>query len=131
MAGRYDVAGYLDYQGESFTRRFDANSYLVLSKAMDTFDLTRGFESEQAALRRIQARLLLVGISSDWLFPATDILALAERMERAGVDVSYRELTSSHGHDGFLADAESLIRIVRPHLAERSEAQVTRLAAVG
>jgi len=130
IAGRYDVAGYLDYQGKSFTRRFDANSYLVLSKAMDTFDLTRGFESEQAALRRIQARLLLVGISSDWLFPATDILALAERMERAGVDVSYRELRSSHGHDGFLADAESLIRIVRPHLAERSEARVARLAAV-
>jgi len=85
-AERYDVAGYLDYQGKGFTRRFDANSYLVLSKAMDNFDLARGYESEEAALRRIQARTLLVGISSDWLFPATDILELTRRMQSAGRD---------------------------------------------
>ena len=116
MEARYDVAGYLDYQGKSFTRRFDANSYLVLSKAMDTFDLARGYSSEASALRRIQARVLLVGISSDWLFPATDILALTQRMQTAGVEVSYRELESAHGHDGFLADAKALAQLVAPHL---------------
>ena len=89
MTERYDVAGYLDYQGESFTRRFDANSYLALSKAMDTFDLARGHSSEAAALRRIRAQVLLVGISSDWLFPAADILSLTRRMQRAGVQASY------------------------------------------
>ena len=119
LEGRYDVAGYLDYQGTSFTRRFDANSYLLLSKAMDTFDLARGYQSEDAALRRIRARMLLVGISSDWLFPPTDILALTERMQRQGVDASYRELNSSHGHDGFLADAELLLPIVKLHLDEK------------
>lgn len=116
MESRYDVAGYLDYQGQSFTRRFDANSYLTLSKAMDTFDLARGYNSESQALRRILARVLLVGISSDWLFPATDVLALTQRLQRAGVEASYRELESAHGHDGFLADAQLLALLVAPHL---------------
>jgi len=127
--GRYDVAGYLDYQGTNFTRRFDANSYLVLSKAMDTFDLAGGYGSEAAALRRIRARVLLVGISSDWLFPATDILALAERMQRAGVSASYRELSSSHGHDGFLAQADLLASLIRPHLIEAAEAELAARAS--
>ena len=118
LRGRFDIAGYLDYQGLSFTERFDANSYLVISKAMDTFDLLQGYESEANALRRIRARLLLVGISSDWLFPAGDVYALAERARAAGVNATYRELVSSHGHDGFLADAELLAPIIGAHLEE-------------
>ena len=121
---RYDVAGYLDHQGTSFTDRFDDNSYLVLSKAMDTFDLTRGYRSEAAALRRIVARVLLVGISSDWLFPATDILNLSERMQWAGVDASYEELSSSQGHDGFLTEADLLASLISPHLIEKGEAEL-------
>ena len=121
---RYDVAGYLDHQGTSFTQRFDANSYLVLSKAMDTFDLTRGYRSEAVALRRIVARVLLVGISSDWLFPATDILNLSERMQWAGVDASYEELSSSHGHDAFLTEADLLASLISPHLIEKDEAEL-------
>ena len=116
MSGRFDVAGYLDYQGAGFTKRFDANSYLVISKAMDNFDLARGHESEEAALRRIRARLLLIGISSDWLFPASDVRAMAERASAAGVETTYRELVSSHGHDGFLADAALLASLIRQHL---------------
>lgn len=130
LAGRYDVAGYLDYQGQSFTRRFDANSYLALSKAMDTFDLTRGFNCEAAALRGIEAQVLLVGISSDWLFPVADILALTQRMQNAGVNASYRELSSSHGHDGFLADASALAQLVRPHLLETDQPELGSLIAV-
>src|SRR6266850_7165330 len=101
LAARYDIAGYLDYQGSIFTRRFDANSYLILSKAMDTFELAAGDRSNGSlagALRRIRARLLLVGISSDWLFPASDVRALAWAARAAGVKASYAELTSSHGH---------------------------------
>lgn len=119
LAGRYDIAGYLDYQGQTFVKRFDANSYLHISKAMDTFDLSRGYQSEEQALSRIGARLLLVGISSDWLFPASDILALAERARACGVDATYAELASAHGHDGFLADAGSLAAIIRAHLEEK------------
>jgi homoserine O-acetyltransferase len=118
MSERFDVAGYLDYQGSRFTERFDANSYLVISKAMDNFDLARGYTTEAEALRRITARLLMVGISSDWLFPASDVRALTERAQAAGVDATYRELASSHGHDGFLADAARLAAIVAGHLDE-------------
>lgn len=112
LAGRYDVAGYLDYQGHLFLKRFDANSYLVISKAMDNFDLGSSVEEEASTLSRIQARMLLVGISSDWLFPPGDVQALGERIRQAGKDVEYRELNSTHGHDGFLADADQLIPLL-------------------
>jgi homoserine O-acetyltransferase len=126
VSGRFDIAGYLDYQGSIFTPRFDANSYLVISKAMDTFDLARGYGSEQAALQRIRARLLLVGISSDWLFPASDVFALVERARAAGVSASYAELTSSHGHDAFLADADLLTPIISSHLEKDRKARVAQ-----
>ena len=118
LDARYDIAGYLDYQGSIFTSRFDANSYLVLSKAMDTFDLARGQWSEVEALGQIRARLLLVGISSDWLFPAEQVRQLAEAAIAAGANAKYAELETSHGHDGFLADAELLAPIIRSHLEE-------------
>lgn len=117
LSGRYDIGGYLDYQGETFTRRFDANSYLIVTKAMDNFHQSNGYESERAALERIKARVLLVGISSDWLFPAEEVKSLGERMRDAGVEVEYAELQSSHGHDGFLAEPQSLSLIVRRSLA--------------
>lgn len=116
---RYDVAGYLDYQGEIFTRRFDANSYLIISKAMDTFDLGLGHESRDAALRRVRSSVLLVGIDSDWLFPAADVRALADELRAAGVEVTYAELATTHGHDGFLANADELALLVRGEMQTR------------
>jgi homoserine O-acetyltransferase/O-succinyltransferase len=110
---RYDIGGYLDYQGQIFTRRFDADSYLIISKAMDNFDPAYGYESERAALQRISARVLMVGISSDWLFPAEDVRSLCERMQEAGADAEYAEIQSSHGHDGFLAEPEKLAPLIR------------------
>lgn len=104
---RYDAAGYLDYQGRIFIDRFDANSYLVISRSMDTFDLSRGYLSERAALERTTARVLLAGISSDWLFPAAEVQALAERFQNAGVQCNYIEIHTNHGHDAFLAEAKS------------------------
>ena len=83
---------------------------------MDNFDPAYGYESERAALRRIRARVLLVGISSDWLFPAEDVRALCERMQEAGVDAEYAEIESSHGHDGFLAEPEKLAPLIRRKL---------------
>jgi homoserine O-acetyltransferase len=117
LGNRYDIAGYLDYQGGKLVERFDANSYLVISKAMDTFELALGYASEEQALRRIRAKVLLVGISSDWLFPASDVKALAARLRAAGVDSSYLELVSEHGHDGFLADTHVLAPLLSVTLA--------------
>jgi homoserine O-acetyltransferase len=125
---RYDVAGYLDHQGEKFISRFDANSYLCITKTMDTFDLGRRYGSEAAALGRIRARVLLVGISSDWLFPATDVRALADRLAAAGVQCEYRDFYSDHGHDGFLADPDQLVALLAPYFGlGNSQARVLRM----
>ncbi|MGC2398656.1 MAG: homoserine O-acetyltransferase [Acidobacteriaceae bacterium] len=113
---RFDVAGYLDYQGERFVGRFDANAYLAITRTMDTFDPARGYPSAEEAFRRIQAEIMLVSISSDWLFPPADIAAMAEGMIRAGVRCQLRELVSSHGHDAFLAEPDQLARLIGPFL---------------
>ena len=118
LAARYDVAGYLDHQGEKFIARFDANSYLSITRTMDNFELGRGFASETEALRRIRARVLLVGISSDWLFPPADVQALADRMVAAGAECEYREFLSDHGHDGFLADPAQLVELLAPYFGK-------------
>ena len=110
--GRFEIAGYLDYQGDRFNERFDANSYLVMTRMMDTFDPSRGFASAPEAYGRIRARVTLVGISSDWLFPPADIVALSYHLSEAGVRCDYRELFSSHGHDAFLAEFEELVRLL-------------------
>ena len=129
FADRFDVAGYLDHQGEKFVDRFDANSYIVLSKAMDTFEPGRGYDSEAHALGRIRARVLLVGIASDWLFPPEDVRALAGRMRAAGAAAEYVELQSNHGHDGFLADMKSLVALIRDSFhGPASQSRTARLA---
>lgn len=112
--GRFDVSGYLDYQARLFVARFDPDSYLVISRAMDLFELGATPEEERRALARVQARVLLVGIRSDWLFPPGAVRALADRLVAAGVECRYAELDSSHGHDGFLADAADLIPLISP-----------------
>ena len=122
--GRYDVAGYLDYQGQKFVARFDANSYIVISKAMDTFDLGRGYASEAEALHRIKAHVSMVGISSDWLFPAKDVSELAQRIEAAGVQCDYTEFKTSHGHDGFLAEMDAIAAVVNGRFHARRLAVV-------
>jgi homoserine O-acetyltransferase len=116
---RFDVAGYLDYQGEKFVQRFDANSYLVISKLMDTFDLARGYASEQEALKRIRAQVSLIGISSDWLFPPEDVRALADHIRAAGVECDYSEFESAHGHDGFLAEVDAIASVVNGRVDAR------------
>lgn len=116
---RFDIAGYLDYQGEKFVQRFDANSYLVITKLMDTFDLALGYGSEEESLRRIRAHVSLIGISSDWLFPPEDVHALAERLQSAGVECDYTEFESAHGHDGFLAEVEAIAAVVNGRVDAR------------
>jgi homoserine O-acetyltransferase len=114
--GKYDIAGYLEHQGRRFIGRFDANSYIALTRAMDDWDPARQYGSEEAAWGRMRAHVLLVGISSDWLFPARDVLSLSERLCAAGVNCAYREMQSAHGHDAFLAEAGQLAPWVRNEL---------------
>jgi homoserine O-acetyltransferase len=112
--GRFDVAGYLDYQGEKFIGRFDANSYISLTRTMDTFDPVRAHESPYQAYSRISAHLTLVGISTDWLFPPEDVRSLAAIIKAAGARCDYREMASVHGHDAFLVEPEQLVKLLSP-----------------
>lgn len=124
--GRFDIGGYLDYQGRIFCNRFDANSYLAVTRAMELFELGSTPDEEARALARIKARMLLVGIRSDWLFPASDVRALTYRMAALGVEARYAEMESAHGHDGFLADAGELEPLLRPILEEKPAAILGR-----
>jgi homoserine O-acetyltransferase len=114
----FDVEGYLHYHGDALTRRFDANSYLYLTRAMDLYDVGRD-GGETAWLQRIQAPIALVGIRSDWLFPAGPIRELGKRLRDLGKHVEYHELDSPHGHDAFLKEWDQMTEAVGPFAAAR------------
>ncbi|HUV70560.1 MAG TPA: homoserine O-acetyltransferase, partial [Terracidiphilus sp.] len=113
VGGRFDIAGYLDLQGQRFIDRFDANSYLAILRTMDTWDPLRGCSSPEEAFGPIRAELSFVGISSDWLFPAETVREFAEAIRAAGVRADYREMKSAHGHDAFLAEQADLVRLLQ------------------
>jgi homoserine O-acetyltransferase len=111
----FDVEGYLHYHGEALVKRFDANSYLYLTQAMDLYDVGRN-GGDEAWLRRIEVPVLLVGIRSDWLFPAAAIRDLRDRLRALGKDVTYRELDSPHGHDAFLKEWDQMTNAIGPFM---------------
>ena len=108
LGKRFDVEGYLYYQGNALVKRFDANSYLYISRAMDLYDVSEGYASLEAALRRVRSKALFIGIRSDFLFPATRVRWLAEQVSAVGGDATYVELDSPHGHDAFLKEWEQM-----------------------
>jgi homoserine O-acetyltransferase/O-succinyltransferase len=112
--GRYAVESYLEYHGEKMIGRFDANSYLVLSEAMNHYDLGRGYGGVENALERVQARVTLAGISSDRLYPLRLQRELAQLIPGAG-DVKVVE--SVVGHDGFLVEHEAVGAVIREALS--------------
>lgn len=107
----FDVEGYLHYHGRALVQRFDANSYLYLTRAMDLYDIGRD-GGDNHWFDQIAAPLLLAGISSDWLFPPDDIELLADRIRDRGKDVRYALIDSPNGHDAFLKDWNDLNPIV-------------------
>lgn len=109
LGERFDIEGYLYYQGGSLVKRFDANSYLYLSRAMDLYDVSEGYASLEDALRRVRSKALFIGIRSDFLFPAARVRELAEQVRAVGGDASYVELDSPHGHDAFLKEWQQMI----------------------
>ena len=118
FGGRFEVESYLHYQGSDLAGRFDANSYLYLTRAMDLYDVGAGYASHEEAYSRIEAEMLFVGISSDWLFPAAEVRAVAEKAREAGAEACYEEIESPNGHDAFLKDWDELRAAVGPFLSE-------------
>ncbi len=113
---RFYVDTYLDHQGDKFTHRFDANSYLRITQAMDEYDVVAAYGELHEAFKRVESKLLVVAVSSDWLFPPEQSEALAHSLLKAGKPVSYCLLSAPYGHDAFLLDVEYLSDVIRSFL---------------
>ena len=104
----FQIESYLHHQGDKFVENFDANSYLYLSKAMSYFDLKKKFGSLESAFSNTQCRFLIMSISSDMLYPSKLSIEMAMTLMRLNKSVSYCEIDSNFGHDGFLLETEKL-----------------------
>lgn len=104
----FAVETYLDYQGQTFVERFDANSYLYITKAADYFDLQKEYGSLTKAFANVKSRFLVVSFSSDWLFTPAQSEAIVDALVTNGKDVSFCNIKSSYGHDAFLLETETL-----------------------
>ena len=118
----FQIESYLHYQGKRFVERFDANSYLYLTRAMDYFDLSEGHGSLDEALKHTLARFLIVSYNTDWLFPTNQSKAIVRSLIKQRKEVSYIELDSPYGHDSFLIELEQLAALVAPFL-EHAQAE--------
>jgi homoserine O-acetyltransferase len=116
MWQRFQVERYLDYHGAKLARRFDANSYLLLTKAMDLHDIARGRGGLDAALGRITSPTLAMGVTSDILYPSYQQRDLVDGINRVGGSATYSEIDSPHGHDAFLIDTDQVAAALVPFL---------------
>ena len=111
----FEVESYLRYRGASFVQRFDANSYLYLSKALDYFDL-----SEDADLlkvfKKIKSKILIITFTSDWLYPSYQSKDMVKAMKANDIDVSFVEITTNYGHDSFLVEIDGQSKLVKSFL---------------
>jgi len=113
---QFEVESYLKYRGYKFVDRFDANSYIYITRAMDTFDLT-----QRAALQTLfelnKARFLLISFTSDWLYPPYQSLEIVKALRGRNCDVAYCNLDARYGHDSFLVEVEQQTEVVGGFLA--------------
>ncbi|MBF0864362.1 MAG: homoserine O-acetyltransferase [Gluconobacter potus] len=118
----FEVESYLRHQGSSFVRRFDANSYLTITRAMDYFDLAAEHDGDLAnPFRKSQTRFCVVSFSSDWLFPTSQSRLLVRALNRAGANVSFVEIESDRGHDAFLLEEPDFDRTIRGFITGAAE----------
>jgi homoserine O-acetyltransferase len=117
LGPEFALEGYLAYQGATFNARFDANTYLYITKAMDYWDLPARYGSLDAALACSRAAFLLLSFTSDWLYPTAESLVIADALRRLGRPVEHVELASIAGHDAFLVDYEAQGPIIEDFLA--------------
>ncbi len=113
----FEVESYLRYRGSQFVGRFDANSYLYITKALDYFDVSNGHGSLAAALEKATARFLMIAFTSDWLYPSYQSLEIVNALRSRNRDVAYVELSTNYGHDAFLLEAGEQTVVIRGFLA--------------
>jgi homoserine O-acetyltransferase/O-succinyltransferase len=121
----FEVENYLRYQGESFVKRFDANTYLYITKAMDYFDISmRTNGSLEELFKNVTSNFLVMAFSSDWLFPSYQSKEIAKALRAVNKEVTYVEVKSSLGHDAFLLEQETITHVIKyflKHLSERTK----------
>ncbi len=110
FAQDFEVEGYLRYRGDNFVRRFDANSYLYITRAMDYFDLSDGRLIRDGG--EIRPRFLVISFKSDWLYPPHQSREIVRELKRGRVDATYCELDSTYGHDAFLLETEAQTALI-------------------
>lgn len=111
----FEVEGYLRYQGDSFVKRFDANSYLYITKAMDYFDLSQG--KLATGVDSSQTRFMVIGFKSDWLYPLYQSREIVNQLKYRHVGVTYCEIPSTYGHDAFLLEVGEQTHLIKHFLA--------------
>jgi len=121
-AAAFSVESYLQHQGQNFVKRFDPNSYLYLTRAIDQFDL---FENGPAAdiLRRVRARFLVISFASDWLYPPAQSRELVRLLKRAGISATYINVGTEYGHDSFLIENPAFASVVRHYLENENRSR--------
>jgi homoserine O-acetyltransferase len=118
----FEVESYLRHQGSTFVRRFDANSYLAITRANDYFDLAAEHDGDlAAAFAGTRTRFCVISFSSDWLYPTAESRAIARALNRAAANVSFVEIASDKGHDAFLLDEPDFHRTLAGFLAGCAE----------
>ena len=110
----FEVEGYLRYRGDNFVKRFDANSYLYITKAMDYFDVSADKLIPRDA--HIDVRFLVISFKSDWLYPSYQSQEIARQLKIRGIDATYCEINSTYGHDAFLLEVEEETRLIKHFL---------------
>ncbi|WGI17093.1 homoserine O-acetyltransferase [Methanonatronarchaeum sp. AMET-Sl] len=108
----FEVESYLKYKGKTFVERFDANSYLYLTRAVDYFDLTNGENNLINTFKNINTKFLVIAITSDWLYPPYQSKEIVRALEANEIEVSYSELRSSYGHDAFLLEPGQMKHLI-------------------
>ena len=117
----FQVESYLRYQGIRFVERFDANSYLYITKALDYFDLANGHRSLVEAFEDVRAEFLVVSFSSDWLYPTAESKEVVKALQANGVPTTFLEIPNAYGHDAFLLPSEDLAASVTSFLANTQQ----------
>ena len=113
----FQVESYLRHQGLTFTRRFDANTYLYITKAMDYFDLPGQFGGSLVpAFKKVKSKFLVVSFTSDWLYPPSESRTVVKALQANGVETAYLNMESPHGHDSFLLDIPGFRQLVAGYL---------------
>jgi len=116
FGAEFEVEGYLRYRGDNFVKRFDANSYLYITKAIDYFNILNGNRNLANIFAGLKARVLVIAFKSDWLYPAYQSQEIVKACKLAGVNATYCEINSTYGHDAFLLETEEETQLIKHFL---------------